>query len=81
MKFYFFLSLSWFQLGDVKYSDVLQFYTYLMNEKGIQINSLETINTLIHPTFQLAVKDDIIRKNPSKGVYREVKERLGGRKK
>jgi len=69
------------KIGDVKYSDVLQFYTYLMNEKGIQINSLETINTLIHPTFQLAVKDDIIRKNPAKGVYREVKERLGGRKK
>ena len=69
------------KIAEVKYSDVLQFYTYLMNEKGIQINSLETINTLIHPTFQLAVRDDIIRKNPSKGAYCEVKKRLGGRQK
>jgi len=34
---------------------------------------LETINTVLRPTFQLAVRDDIIRKNPVDGAYCEVK--------
>lgn len=32
-------------------------------------NELETINTVLRPTFQLAVRDDIIRKNPVDGAY------------
>lgn len=39
----------------------------------LQINTLETINTVLRPTFQLAVRDDIIRKNPVDGAYCEVK--------
>lgn len=66
------------KIGDVKYSDVLQFYTYLLKEKGIQVNSLENVNTVLRPTFQLAVRDDIIRKNPVDGAFTEVKKRHGG---
>ena len=69
------------KIGGVKYSDVIYFYSYLLNEKGIQINTLETINTILHPTFQLAVRDDIIRKNPTDGAYAEVKKRHGGPRK
>ena len=66
------------KIGDVKYSDVLQFYTYLLKEKGIQVSSLESVNTVLRPTFQLAVRDDIIRKNPVDGAFTEVKKRHGG---
>lgn len=61
------------KVRDVKYSDVLFFYTDLINNQGLQINTLETINTVLRPTFQLAVRDDIIRKNPVDGAYCEVK--------
>ena len=66
------------KVRDVKYSDVLFFYTDLINNQGLQINTLETINTVLRPTFQLAVRDDIIRKNPVDGAYCEVKKRNGG---
>ena len=66
------------KIKDVKYSDILYFYTDLINNKKIEINSLETINTILRPTFQLAVRDDIIRKNPVDGAYNEVKKRNGG---
>ena len=69
------------KIGDVKYSDVLQFYTYLIKEKGIEVNSLENVNTVLFPTFKLAVRDDIIRKNPAEGAFREVKRRFGGHRK
>lgn len=69
------------KIGSVKYSDVIQFYTHLITEKGLSVNTLESINTILHPTFQLAVRDDIIRKNPTDGAYAEVKKRNGGSRK
>lgn len=65
------------KIADIKYSDVLYFYYYLINEKKLQINTLETIHTVLHPTFQLAVRDDIIRTNPSDGVMAQVKKKPG----
>ncbi|HIU32141.1 MAG TPA: site-specific integrase, partial [Candidatus Caccousia avistercoris] len=47
-------------------------YAKLLQE-SFASNSLESINNLIHPVLELAVDDDLIRKNPSNGVYREMK--------
>lgn len=55
-------------VSDIKYSDVLHFYLYLIKEMGIQVNTLETVHSVLHPTFQMAVRDSIIRINPSDGV-------------
>lgn len=65
------------KIADIKYSDVLQFYNYLVVMKGLQTNTLESIHCLLHPTFQLAFRDDIIRKNPTDGVLVEVKKTFG----
>lgn len=65
------------KLVDVKYSDVLQFYYYLLNEKGIALGTLDSVHCLLHPTFQLAVRDDIIRKNPTDGVMKEISKKGG----
>ncbi|MBO5088796.1 MAG: site-specific integrase [Lachnospiraceae bacterium] len=69
------------KIKDVKYSDVLFFYNHLVTTEGLQINTLESINTVLRPTFQLAVRDDIIRKNPVDGAYCEIKKRQGGSRK
>lgn len=65
------------KIAEIKYSEVLLFYQTLLQEKKLQINTLETINTVLHPTFQLAVRDGIIRTNPSDGVMTEVKKKPG----
>lgn len=65
------------KLIDIKYSDVLQYYYYLLNEKGISISTLDSVHCLLHPTFELAVRDDIIRKNPSDGVMKEITKKSG----
>ena len=69
------------KIKDIKYSDVLYFYNDLITNKGLQVNTLENINTVLHPSFQLAVRDDIIRKNPVDGVFAEIKKRKGGSRK
>lgn len=65
------------KIAEIKYSDVLHFYLYLLKEKGIQVNTLETVHTVLRPTFQLAVRDGLIRVNPCDGVMAEVKKRPG----
>lgn len=35
---------------------------------------MEIIHTILHPIFAIAVRDDIIRKNPSDGVMAEIKK-------
>ena len=49
------------RIAEIKYSDVLQLYYYLLNETKISLGTLDTVHCLLHPTFQLAVRDEIIR--------------------
>lgn len=67
-------------IADIKYSDVKFFYYSLMNEGGLKINTLDTIHTVLHPTFAMAVRDDVIRKNPTSGVMAEMKQGFGKNK-
>ena len=62
------------KLADVRYSDVKSFYNSLIKEKNFKPNSMEIINTILHPVFTLAVRDGYIRTNPTDRVMREIKQ-------
>ena len=62
------------RIATIKYSDVKEFYNWLMFEQGMKANTLDNVHTQLHPTFDLAVRDDLIRKNPSDGVMTEIKK-------
>ena len=62
-------------IGSVRYSDILGFYNYLLNDKNLSIGTVDSVNGVLFPSFQLAVRDDIIRKNPCDGVLAELKRR------
>ena len=66
------------KIADIRYSDVLLFYNAL-HEKGLAINSIDSVHSVLHPTFQMAVRDNILRNNPSDGVMAELKKKLKGR--
>ncbi|MBQ6362289.1 MAG: site-specific integrase [Lachnospiraceae bacterium] len=60
------------RIGDVRYSDVLQFYLDLIsNELGI--STIEHINSLLRSAFKVAIRDNVIRSNPTDDVMHEVK--------
>lgn len=77
------------KVQDIKYSDIVKFYTGLISgttktkeptkkgrkRKGFKPNSMEIVNTILHPIFDTAVKDDIILKNPTQGAMAEIKNR------
>lgn len=61
-------------IRDIKYSDVMAFYTGLISRYGVKADTVDSIHCLLHPVFAVAVRDDIIRKNPSDGVMAELKK-------
>ena len=61
------------KIANIKYSDVLIFYRLLVNTV-LGISTVENVHTVLHPTFQLAVRDQIIRNNPTDGVMAELKK-------
>ena len=58
--------------SEVRYSDVLSFYYYLINERNLQVNTVDSVHCVLHPTFGMLVRDDVIRKNPTDGVMAEI---------
>ena len=62
------------KIGKIRYSDVKKFYYDLMKERGIKPRTLDGINTVIHSTLKMAVRDEIIRSNPAEGVMAEIKK-------
>lgn len=60
-------------ITTVKYSTIKGFYLSLIHDKGFKLSTVEIINNILHPIFMTAVRDDIIRKNPSDGVMQEIK--------
>lgn len=64
------------KIADVRYSDVLTFYHAM--EKGLSISTVESVHSVLHQTFQFAVRDHILRSNPSDEVISEIKKKLNG---
>lgn len=62
------------RLSNVKRSDVKRFYNTLADEYNLQIATIDNIHTVLHQVLQLAVDDDILRKNPSDNVLKELKQ-------
>lgn len=65
-------------IKDLKYSDVLFFYQQIM-KTGVNITTIESLHCVIHPALDMAVRDELIRKNPSDKVVSEIKRRVGSR--
>lgn len=64
-------------IAGIKFSDVLQYYNHLLHEEDLSLGTLDTIHCLLHPTFQLAVRDQVIRNNPTDGVMKEISKQSG----
>lgn len=62
------------KIVSIKYSDIKRFYISLIKDFGFKPNSIENIQTILHPVFTSAVRDGIIRINPTDNVIAEIKK-------
>ena len=61
-------------ISKVRYSDVLLFYKSLL-DRGCSVTLVERVHCVLHPTFTMAVRDGILRNNPSDGVITEIRKK------
>lgn len=59
-------------LCKIRFSDVKAFYNSLVELDGMQPNTAATIHCFLRPTFEMAVRDEIIRSNPCAGAMEEI---------
>lgn len=57
-------------INSFHYSDIRLFYKKLA-DSGIKSNTLVKIHSILHPIFNLAVMDNLIRHNPADGACSE----------
>lgn len=62
------------KLVDLKRSDVRGFYNFLAEESHIQVNTIDSIHTVLHQVLELGVEDDYLRYNPSDNALKELKK-------
>ena len=65
------------RVADVKYSDVKLFYLHLLNDCNLMLSTLGTIHSILHSLFQVAVRDGMVRNNPSDNMIAEVGRKAG----
>ena len=62
------------RIKDLKKSDIRKFYNLLIEERNLKISTVDSVHTVLHQVLQIAVDDDIIRKNPSDNAMGELKK-------
>lgn len=63
-------------IASIKKSDILKFYTYLYKDRDFSSGTIQLYQNLLFPTFQLAVDDDVIRKNPCTNCMKDIKDKF-----
>ena len=61
-------------LSTFRYTMIVEFYKSLIFEMNISAETVEIIHTVLHPIFTNAVRDELIRANPSDGAMKDIKE-------
>lgn len=65
------------KLPQLRYADMVHFYFYLIEEKHLKVRTVEYIHIILHSVFEMAIKDEIIRQNPTNGIMAQVKKKQG----
>lgn len=61
-------------IDGIKFTQIKRLYVSLLNDKGLKPATVIRVHTILYQIFDLAVKDDMIRKNPSASVPRSIKQ-------
>ena len=62
------------KIAFVKKTDVKRFYNTLVEDRGLQISTIDGVHNVLHQLFDLAVDDRYIRTNPTDKVLKELKK-------
>lgn len=64
---------------EIKKSDVKKFYINLYDVNNLSLSYVDSIHTVVRQIFDMAVDDELILKNPTEGVLKEMKKMMDAR--
>ena len=59
---------------SIKKTDIKRYYNSLVDERHLKPATIDSIHTVLHQVFEMAVDDDYIRSNPTDNVLSELKK-------
>lgn len=62
-------------ISDVRYSDVLRFYSELF-QKDFSFNYVKVVHKILDPVFQLAVDNNVLKINPCHNVLKQFSSKV-----
>ena len=62
------------KIASIKRSDIKRFYNNMADERVLKISTIDTVHSVLHQIFDLAVSDNYIRLNPTDNALKELKK-------
>ena len=62
------------RIKQLKRSDVKSLYNYLLEERGLKVNTIDGVHTVLHQVLTVAVEENYIRINISDNILKELKQ-------
>ena len=67
-------------ISTIKYTDICKCYSDILEEHGIASATLALVDAILKPTLRLAVRDNLLKNNPSIGAFVEVTQAHNSKK-
>lgn len=64
--------------ASITYSDIAELYKDLLDDKNLNIGTVNNLNAAINVAFNTLLRDDMIRKNPTELVMSEIRKSYRG---
>lgn len=65
------------KITRIRYSDIREIYLKLLTKDKLKLASVSAVNSVLVQLLNIAVKDNIIAKNPAAGVLNEIRREAG----
>lgn len=62
------------RIKQLKRSDVKSLYNYLLEERGLKVNTIDGVHTVLHQVLTVAVEENYIRINIADNILKELKQ-------
>lgn len=62
------------KVRDLTKSDIVDFYTDLVDKGELSVSTCDTLQNVIKPALDMAFEEDVIRRNPATGALTELKK-------
>lgn len=70
---YFQPGLGDFPIESINYTMIKRHYITIIQNHHLALNTMRKINNILHQVFESAIKDDLVRTNPTNGVLKGLK--------